>query len=259
MPSQRRRADLVVAKAEPGKPKPVTEGKLVFKDDFAKAIPELWEMGPGTWKYERNHLIQQKTGDGRSNVRAKTAPPTDFEARLRFTITGGDPYKSVGIAFDVGDGNEAMVYVSAYSSGNKVQVTYKNGGDYLYPADGATEHTHPSQQANRTVDPRSRHSCKRLARWQPRTRVRAAHARKAGKLDLITYTASAEFAGFELRELPRELELLAPGNKPGVKFVLTPEIAQASAIAAERAVTAAEAEFTAVATRRTGRSEWIEG
>jgi mono/diheme cytochrome c family protein len=241
------RASLVVVKAEPSKPKSATEGKIVFKDDFAKLNADVWELGLGMWKHDRNRLVQQKTGDGRSHIRMKTAPPTDFEARFRFTITGGDPYKSVGIAYDVSEGNEAMVYVSA--GGSKVQVAYKNGGDYLYPADGALNTTIPVNKpielairvrgtlVNVSLD--GNHA---LAYTLP-------IARKGGKLDLLTYTASAEFTGFELRELPAELELVQPGSKPGTKVVLTPEIAQARVVAAEKAVTVAEAELAAITVR----------
>jgi hypothetical protein len=236
---------------KPAEKKLLTEGKLIFKDEFSKPNPEVWETGPGMWKFERNRIIQQKSADGRSYIRSKFQPPTDFEAKLRFTITGGDPYKSVGIAYDVIGNNEALAYVSALSGGNKVQIAYKNGTDYQYPTDGALNSTIPVNKPielairvhgtliNVSID--GHHA---LAYTLP-------IARKVGKLDIVTYTASAEFTGFELRELPNDLELIQPGTKPGSVVVLTPEIAKAKVIAAERSVTAAEAELAAVIARAT--------
>src|SRR5437588_7908035 len=73
-------------------------------------------------------------------------------------------------------------------------------------------------------------------------------ARKAGKLDLITYTATAEFTGFALRELPKDYELVTPKGaaKAGP---LTAEVAEANVLAAERAVAAAEVEIVAIEAR----------
>jgi hypothetical protein len=252
-------ANLIALKNKPAKTEPPTGGKLIFKDDFAKLNPDVWEIGPGMWKYDQNRIIQQKTGDGRSHLRSKIATPTDFEAKLRFTITGGDPYKSVGIAFDVVEGNEALAYVSAFSGGNKVQVAFKNGGDYQYPGDGAFGTTIP---VNKPVELTVRVRDTLLNVLLDGNHVLAYKlpiARKAGKMDVITYTAAAEFTGFELRELPKNLELLRPGARPGTVVVLTPEIAQAQLSASERGVTAAEAELAAIDARatadRTGSKE----
>ena len=131
------RAKFALATAEAKKPKTVTEENILVHDAFSQANPDRWETGPGMWKYERGRLVQPKTGGDRSYLRLKSAIPADFDATFTFTITGGDPYKSVGIAFDVGEGNEVLVYVSAYSGGNKLQVAYKKGADYIYPAEGA--------------------------------------------------------------------------------------------------------------------------
>jgi hypothetical protein len=236
-----------VAKTDPSDEPKATEGKLVFKDDFAKANADVWEPGAGMWKYEKGKLLQQKPGDVRSHLRAKAAPPADFEAKFNFVITGGDQYKSVGISFDVGQGTEALVYVSA--GGSKLQVAYKNGGDYQYPTDGAVNMAIP---VNKPVE-----LLVRIRGTLVNVSLNGAHtlaytlpvARKPGKLELITYTATTEFTGFELRELPKETALLQPGTKPGAAVKLTPEIAEANVLAAEKAVAAAEAEMVSLEAR----------
>jgi mono/diheme cytochrome c family protein len=230
----------------PKQPNAPTEGKLIFKDDFAKPNPDLWEAGPGMWKHENGKLLQQKTGDGRSHLRAKTAPPADFEAKFNFTITGGDPYKSVGISFDVADANDVLVYVSA--GGNKLQIAHKDGADYKYPTESALTKAIP---LNKPIE-----LLVRVRGTLVNVSLNGEHAiaytlpvaRKAGKLELITFTASAEFTGFALRELPKDFALVQPG-KGAPKIALTPQAAEANVAVAERAVALAEAELLALEAR----------
>ena len=42
---------------EPKKESPMTAGKLIAKDDFAKANADLWDIGPGKWKYEKGRAV----------------------------------------------------------------------------------------------------------------------------------------------------------------------------------------------------------
>src|SRR5262249_19238083 len=73
-------------------------------------------------------------------------------------------------------------------------------------------------------------------------------ARKPGKLELITYAATTEFTGFELRELPKEIELVQSGKGPQAA-PLTLEVAEANVIVAEKALAAAEAEMASIDAR----------
>jgi hypothetical protein len=239
-----------VAKTDPpapDKPRPKpAEAKVLVKDDFAKPNPDVWETGPGMWKHEKGKLLQQKPDGERSHIRAKSAPPPDFDAAFQFTIIGGDPYRSVGVAFDVAEGSEFLVYVSA--GGGKLQVAHKSGGNYVYPAESAVNLAIP---VNKPLELRVRVRGSLLNVAYNGAHVLAYTlpvARKAGKLDLITYTATAEFTGFTLRELPADYELISPkgGAKPAP---LTPEIAAANVLAAEKAVAAAEAELASIDAR----------
>ncbi|MBM3981585.1 MAG: DUF1553 domain-containing protein [Planctomycetes bacterium] len=231
---------------EPEPPKAV-EGKLIFKDDFAKSNAELWELGAGMWKYDKGKLLQQKADGDRSHVRSKTVHPADFEAKLNFAITGGGQYKSVGVSFDVGDGNEVLVYVSG--GGSKLQVAYKAGADYVYPNDAAVGMPFPSNVPFE-LHVRVRGTLVNVAlNGEHKLAYTLPVARKPGKIDLITYTATAEFTGLALRELPKETALLQPGAKPGAAVKLTPEIAEANVVAAQKAVAVAEAELAALEAR----------
>ena len=227
----------------PDKPK-VIEGRLIFKDDFVKSNPEVWGIGPGMWKHEKGRLLQQKPDGDRSHIRTKSAHPTDFEAKFHFVITGGTPYQSVGVSFDVADGNDLLVYVSG--GGSKLQVAYKKGANYVYPPDGAVNMPIPTNKPLE-LHVRVRGTLLNVAlNGEHKLAYTLPIARKAGKLDLITYTATAEFTGFVLRELPADFTLVFP---KGAAVKLTPEIAEASVLAAEKAVTAAEAELAALEAR----------
>jgi hypothetical protein len=236
-----------VAKTTPLAPKDKpkeTEGKLVFKDDFAKPNPDVWEVGPGMWKHDKGKLLQQKPDGDRSHIRTKADPPTDFDAKFQFTITGGDPYRSVGVSFDVADGNDLLVYVSG--GGSKLQVAYKKGADYVYPPDGAINMPIP---ANKPLELhlRVRGSLLNVSyNGEHKLAYTLPIPRKAGKIDLITYTATAEFTGFTLRELPKDFELV-PAKGAVVK--LTPEVAEANVVAADLAVDAATAEIISLEAR----------
>jgi hypothetical protein len=234
-----------VAKTSPEDKPKETEGKLIFKDDFAKANPDVWEVGPGTWKHEKGKLLQQKPDGERSHLRTKVDHPQDFDATFRFVITGGTPYQSVGIAFDAADGNELLVYVSG--GGSKLQVAHKVGANYVYPADAAVNMPIP---ANKPLElqVRVRGSVLNVTyNGEHQLAYALPIPRKPGKLDLITYTATAEFTGFTLRELPKGVELVAP--KGAKAAPLTAAVAEANVAVAEKAVAVVETEIVTIDAR----------
>src|SRR5207244_3520203 len=112
-------------------------GKPLVQDSFTAERPDTWEMVTGEWQYAPGKLVQRQDGDVRAALRLRAPSPADFQARARFTITGGKQWRSVGIAFDVAGDNEVLVYLSAWAGGPKLQITYKQGGNYVYPAEGA--------------------------------------------------------------------------------------------------------------------------
>ncbi|MBY0228319.1 MAG: DUF1549 domain-containing protein, partial [Gemmataceae bacterium] len=117
-------------------PPPKEAVGAAIKDDFAKSRPELWETRAGKWTHKGGKLLQESDAALRSVLRLKGEPPGDFDARLVFAPTGGKMWKSVGLAFDVADGNEVLVYLSAYEGGPKLQVMFKRGGADVYPPEG---------------------------------------------------------------------------------------------------------------------------
>jgi hypothetical protein len=218
-----------------------TKSKPLVRDDFRKALPDLWEMKSGRWKYADDKLMQQQDGATRGVLRLKEPAPTDFEARFAFTPTGGQTWKSVGLAFDVAEGNEVLIYLSAYAGGAKLQVAYKAGSDYVYPADGAQSRSvklNETQELTvRVRGPIVNVAVNRMHALAYRLPI----SRRAGSIELITFDAKAEFTAFELNNLAAGVKLLAPGKgaSPTPAAPMSVEQARLAIALAEKTLAAA--------------------
>jgi len=198
--------------ANASEPAKLIPGKLSLKDDFAAANDDVWEGGPGDWVYVDGKVTQKQVGATRRFLRTRKEHPADFEATLKFRTLGGQKWKSVGLAFDVVDGREKMVYMSAVKPGSKLQVAVNPGSGSQYPRDAvvaravATGTTYELKISvkgdliNVAID--GSHT---LA-------YRVKLKREAGRVDLVAFDAIAEFDSLEIRELPAERRLLEPGQ-----------------------------------------------
>ncbi len=223
----------------------------LIRDDFTRPRPEVWEVGDGQWKHEGGKLVQQREGETRSFLRWRKEPPADFQARFRFAITGGEPWRSVGLCFDTAGDNETLVYASAYAGGPKVQIAYKQGGAYIYPAEGTQARPiRLHEPMELTVQVRGT-LVNVAVNGEHALAYRLPVPRKPGAVQLITYAAKAEFLLFELGALPAGVAL-AEGKGPaggGKEKPLTVEQARLAVQAAEKTLTAAEAEAPSLRAR----------
>jgi mono/diheme cytochrome c family protein len=227
---------------------PAAETALLVKDDFAAERPDVWEQSGGQWKYVDGKLVQNQVGATRAVMRLKQAPPENFEARLRFRITGGQTWKSVGIAFDMADPYEANGYLSAYDGGPKSQVCYKAGSDYTYPAEGAqSRKVELNRQYELTLRVRGT-LVNLLVDGELSVAYELPVPRRRGAMQFLAFDATAEFVGFELRELPPDL-LLAQGAVKPTDTPQSSEQAQLSVTIAQRALAVAEAGPAAIHAR----------
>ncbi len=109
-----------------------------LKDDFTAARSDVWVAGAGNWQYQDGHLLQLDPADTMCSLKTLQPHPSDFTAKLKFRATGGDVYKSVGMAFDATDDqNFSFVYASA--GGSKIQVAHRVNGADQYPPTGSKE------------------------------------------------------------------------------------------------------------------------
>ncbi len=219
--------------------------KPVFKTDFAAPEDELWELGPGQWKFESGKLVQKQIGGVRTHVRYRKIVPADFSAKFRFQIKGGEMWKSVGLAFDTAPNREVLVYLSAYT-GSKLQISYKDGGEYVYPPEGAQARPVPLDQALELGVTVSGRVLNVAVNGEHALAYRLPIERRSGGFDLITYDAAAEFLGVELSPLSAESRIIEPGTGRSVTVQQLAsgkppmEDAQAAVALAEKALATAE-------------------
>jgi hypothetical protein len=261
-------AEVAAQKAEqvaekPADVPPPTEkpaDKRLVKDDFSAARPEMWEQASGQWKYDGGKLLQQQDGAVRSALRLKQTPPTDFEARLRFTTTGGKTYRSVGVTFDTQGNNEQLVYLSAMGSSSKLQIAYKQGAAYVYPPQGMQSREVKVGEPQELVV-RVRGTLVNVeVNGQFTLAWSSPLPRQPGSIDLITYDAQATFSGFELSPLADTIKLVdasaaktpakMPGEQPAAKLPGVDE-AKAALVLAEKSLRVAELQEPALRARAT--------
>lgn len=194
-----------------------------LEDDFQKENPEVWTLGPGEWSYLDGKLIQTKTGYGRAYLRSKQNHPHDFKARFKFKTTGGDKWRSVGLAFDVTGDREKMIYLSAVQPGSKLQVSYKENGKSTYPAEGRHACEVKLNQPYE-LELKVRDQLVNIAINGTHTlSYRLSLPRETGKLELLTFDAAAEFEQISVQTLASD-ETMIEGKQPAK---LSLELAQA--------------------------------
>ena len=239
---------LAAAQAAASKP---TAGVLpLVSDNFETDRPEIWEQQGGKWAYSGGKLVQSQDGAIRGVLRLRQLPPENFEAQLRFQVTGGQLWKAVGIAFDTVDSFESLAYVSAYIADQKSQVSYKSGDNYVYPAEARQSRKIELSKSNEMTLRVKGTLVNLLINGELSVAYRLPVARRSGALQLITFDATTEFSNFELKELPADA-LLAEA-KAEIKPTDTPlnvRDAQLAFTLAEKALAAAEAQPTAIRAR----------
>jgi len=231
---------------------------------FTAPEPMRWKLFGGDWSHTPAGLAQKRNGTTRSAARWLEKAPQDFDATMRFTIHGGTTYRSVGLSFDATQADptgtagptdsELNVYVSAWTSGPKIQAAYSRGTAWQYPPEGMralpielnreyilrVQARGPLINASLNGEP--------LIAW------RSPLARRDGALQVMAFDALVTFHEFSLSPLADSVVLRepspAPNPAPAAPVVAaqpnTPEAAQAELTAAELAVTLARSELVSL-------------
>ncbi len=241
------RLRLALAQKQPQQnPTKVAQHELI-RDPFATLDTKRWEVVGGEWKHVNGKLVQHKIGANRGVLRLREVPPTDFEARVKFATLGGETYRSVGIAFDVDSDHEAMIYLTPHAPA-RVQVSYKLNGKNAYPKDGSQTYHVALNELNDIVL-RVRGTLLNVSvNGRPPLVYRLPIARRAGKLELITYDASARFDEFTLSTLPADVAMI-DGIAKATGAPATEAQAKAAIAVAEKKIAHAEAMIAAVNAR----------
>jgi len=211
----------------------------LVSDDFSAEQADVWEIKSGEWKYEESKLVQRAEGDVRGVLALKAESPRDFVVRFRFSPTGGKQWKSVGLSFDLTEESDTLVYLSAYAGGPKLQISYKQNGNYIYPAEGTQARDVKLGQPQDVVI--------RVRDKLINVEIGGKHAlayrlpvgRQKGQIALVTYDAQAEFHQFELSPLAESVRLQEPA-KAAANVALSVDQAKAALIVAEKALVAVQ-------------------
>lgn len=227
-------------------------------EDFATIDAGRWERFGGEWKQHGDRIEQTLDAGQRSVLRLRQPAPRDFDATLRFTLLGGTQWRSIGIGFDVADGDptkdtaadyhEQMVYVSAYAGGPKIHAAYNSAGQWHYPPPPAVrmlpiqlnrEYTLRVQVRDRWINA--------YLNGVPVIACQAPLPRRDGHFQIFTFDATAMVHDFRLSPLHREIELLRP-ESPALQGepVLHLDDALADLAVAEAAAEIARADLAAI-------------
>jgi len=239
-------ADETVAATAPSAAE-VADGPSL-RDNFAVARPADWQTTAGRWTYKNGKLLQEEPGESRSVQQTRAKHPTDFLATVRFTITGGEPWRSVGLSFDSSDGHGVLVYLSAHTGGPKLQVSYRQEGQDVYPPNGSRARPiKVGEPYELTIKVRGR-LLNVAINGEHVLAYRLPVERAAGTISLITYAATAEFTGLELAPLPASVSLVAADS---AEFQGETPVAQAKAevTLAEKALATAQTQPEAIRAR----------
>ncbi|MCI0357923.1 MAG: DUF1553 domain-containing protein [Planctomycetaceae bacterium] len=248
--ARQKQADFVAA--NPATPAPAAGGESVLSDDFAKANDACWKLDAGQWEYKDGRLVQSDPRDEMCGIITREPHPQDFIASLKYKLTGGDTYKSVGISFDAVEKSDLQaVYLSAHSPGPHLWV--RKAGQESYPVSSpkATA-VEVGQQYDLKIAVRGK-----LANvWVDGKLVLAyklaADRVTSGKLIFWTYDATAEFVRVSVERLPDALALVESVDAAApTADSLAAAVADAekNSAAAEKSLAAAEAAIVSVEAR----------
>lgn len=226
-----------LAKLPPPAAKPPAATKVSISDDFTKAAPDRWQVIKGDWQHSPSGVRQRETGAERRVLRLKQAPPADFDATVSFTIRGGQKWKSVGLVFDSADGEDAMVYMSAFSGGSKIQITTSKDGQSAYPPAGAVPRS-ITQDVRYTLNVRIRGQLLNASiNGEHVLAYRLPKPRRAGAMALAAFDCDVEFHRFQLADLDAGVVL----RETNTNSIASTSDAKAAVVLAEKQLAAAEA------------------
>ncbi|MCA9034434.1 MAG: DUF1553 domain-containing protein, partial [Planctomycetaceae bacterium] len=255
--AQKQLATLQQLKTTPANAGADEESDDFIVDDFDSIREDDWQLGAGSWSVAGGKLIQTQTGASRAFLRTRHHHPADFIASIRFTTTGGDKWKSVGLAFDVTgttpggtteNANEKMIYLSAVEGGSKLQVSYKKDGQQVYPPKAAKAlPVSLNTPYEMTIAIRGG-LVNVLLNGEHRIAYQLPVPREDGVMDLVAFDAAVAFDSISVRRLPMDYSLIPASNDAQPDLPLTIEAAEKSLQVARLSLAAAELRPDAVRT-----------
>lgn len=198
------------------------QGGTAVSEKFETLDRTRWKLFGGNWSHSAGQVEQKRDGKTRSVLQLTSKPPQDFEATFRAVIKGGSLYRSIGLSWDVADGDptkdtlptyhEKNVYISAHPPGPKIQAACNDGGKWQYPPPPARKGLPIRVDQEYVVRILVRD---RLINAYVNGQLAIAYQsplprKKDGRMQLTTFDALAVFREFSLRPLDPERKLQKP-------------------------------------------------
>lgn len=226
-------------------------GKVLFTETFDKLDPAVWSIvGQGSWKAENGGVRLAKQAEGRTALKLNRPVPENFEITLRVKITGGEPWRSVGVSFDASQGRENNVYISANSGEPKLQIAFERNSQYQYPDAGKLARPIPLNKIQELTIRVLGTSVEAMLDGKSGAFL-VVPDRQKGDLLLTAFAATCEIEHFEIRELP------AGYLPPKAKKPLTPDQARAQLAWAEAELAVRELDPNVLRARYLARKEQV--
>lgn len=248
--ARQKQAEFAAKAAEPGKEPTKTEPakpvEPLIVDDFSKQRDDVWKLGAGKWEYKDGHLVQGDPQDAMCGITSLKPHPKDFVAKFKYKLTGGDTYKSVGIAFDaVGDKDFQAVYLSAAGAGPHLWLRKAGADSYPVTMPKATveevgKEYEISIAVREMVANISVNGTLVLAYKLPAERASEGH------IILWTYDATADFLKAEVSSLPPAFAITQPGGEAAPMPANQAEALAAAVADGEKNVVIAEKSLAAL-------------
>ena len=182
------------------RPADPSESTTLLADDFSKARPEIWEPGTGNWQYQDGCLKQLDAADAMCSMKGRQVLSNDFTASLKFRITGGDVYKSAGVAFDVVD-DQNLTFIYASSGGSKLQIAHRVNGADQYPANGSKPLAIELNRDHQMIVKVRGSQVEILLNGELQLTYPMPNPRPAqGRVNVWTYDATAEFTAIDVKD-----------------------------------------------------------
>lgn len=202
-----------------------------FRDDFARARPDVWTAAGGQWTYENGRLVQKSVQSFATYV-AKQTHPRDFKAKYRYRALQPGTLRSIGFSFDyVDQGNSQDVYTSSGDAAQSVQAFHRLNGQQVYPQAGIVK-TALKAGDETTVEIEVRGQ--QLVIWlngEKKLDYVCPTPRRDGAFALWVHDGSAEFLELEIRPLVATLADLRRAWRQSVDAIGLAEKKKSTALA----------------------------
>ena len=190
-------------------------------DSFDQWNDQVWVVKNGNWKVEKGQLRQFETGLKKPFFAAtsrilesRSSHPQDFILEARFSVSGGQKYKTIGFRFDASEKHEKRVYLQgAPSQESKVQVSFSRNGKQNYPTQALEKiPVQLDQVYTLRIAIRNRLINVSLD-GKHRVSFEFPMDRQKGKFQLASFDSLANFDSIRVCKLPPTVGLIPANNK----------------------------------------------